>query len=300
MATEEAEKREACLKPDGPPHSKFSLQPSYSRFPLQNRTFLQNGSSAPNGAPKLQVCRRRAVLQKSENTQETVHEGVCCPECGSAKVWKDGLRYLSDGATVQRYLCRSCGYRFSEPKVKLNVPSQVFKRSKPMNNLAHDVIADLDPSLKESFDNFPFFGREDVGSHRCTIIGQRLNTFRDYTSTRRVRDGEDPSKNSASQAGRGLESVGAAEKRAAGATAKAETDIKGKIVEFLWWMKKQGYAESTILSRGKRLHLLVKLGANLYDPETVKDVVARQKWKESYKEAVICAYDLFAKWLGIK
>jgi hypothetical protein len=68
------------------------------------------------------------------------------------------------------------------------------------------------------------------------------------------------------------------------------------IVEFLWWMKKQGYSEQTIFTRGKRLQLLVKLGEDLSDPESVKKVIARQKWKEPYKEAVACAYDLYAKW----
>jgi integrase len=36
-----------------------------------------------------------------------------CPECGSRRVWKAGLRWTSSGQ-IQRYLCRECGYRFSE------------------------------------------------------------------------------------------------------------------------------------------------------------------------------------------
>ncbi|RLI79553.1 site-specific integrase [Archaeoglobales archaeon] len=44
-----------------------------------------------------------------------MRKAPACPECGSRKVWKDGLRYLSDGSTVQRYICRECGYRFSDP-----------------------------------------------------------------------------------------------------------------------------------------------------------------------------------------
>jgi len=42
-----------------------------------------------------------------------------CPQCGSKRVWKDGLRQLSDGAIVQRWLCRDCGYRFSDPQKPL-------------------------------------------------------------------------------------------------------------------------------------------------------------------------------------
>jgi len=36
-----------------------------------------------------------------------------CPQCGSKRLYKDGLRYLADGTPVQRYLCRNCGYRFT-------------------------------------------------------------------------------------------------------------------------------------------------------------------------------------------
>jgi len=91
------------------------------------------------------------------------------------------------------------------------------------------------------------------------------------------------------------------EKRAAGATAKpAYSELHVKLLEFLWWMKKQGYRETTINSKGKRLSRLINLGANLLDPESVKEVIATQNWKESSKETTTYAYDLFAKWLGIK
>jgi len=36
-----------------------------------------------------------------------------CPQCGSNRLFKDGLRYTHCG-TVQRYLCRDCAYRFSQ------------------------------------------------------------------------------------------------------------------------------------------------------------------------------------------
>jgi len=40
-----------------------------------------------------------------------------CPECGSSKTWRDGWRY-SGTASVQRFLCRTCGFRFSDPIYK--------------------------------------------------------------------------------------------------------------------------------------------------------------------------------------
>ena len=36
-----------------------------------------------------------------------------CPECGSRRNFKDGLR-KTQSKEIQRYLCRDCGYRFSE------------------------------------------------------------------------------------------------------------------------------------------------------------------------------------------
>ena len=35
-----------------------------------------------------------------------------CPECRSLRLFRSGLCYLADGRSVQRWLCRDCGYRF--------------------------------------------------------------------------------------------------------------------------------------------------------------------------------------------
>jgi len=35
-----------------------------------------------------------------------------CPSCGSAKIWRNGFRYHK-GDVIQRWVCRSCGFRFS-------------------------------------------------------------------------------------------------------------------------------------------------------------------------------------------
>ncbi len=36
-----------------------------------------------------------------------------CPSCGSERTWKDGVRHTENG-DAQRYICRECGYRFSQ------------------------------------------------------------------------------------------------------------------------------------------------------------------------------------------
>lgn len=50
-----------------------------------------------------------------------------CPSCSPkvTKVYRDGLRYRSDKSSVQRWLCRDCGFRFSErPTLKGSPPLQ--------------------------------------------------------------------------------------------------------------------------------------------------------------------------------
>ena len=169
-----------------------------------------------------------------------------CPQCGSKRVWKDGLRQLSDGAIVQRWVCRDCGYRFSDPS----------KTSK----------------------------RKDLHSFYCRVGVAGFGPA---------------SKNSAKavEALRELEEV---RKRAAGATKKlTKAEIKGKVIEFLWYLKKQGYAESTIESYVRIIKTLQKRGADLYDPESVKKVIAVQEWSKGRKWNVVKAYTLFLKMQGL-
>ena len=54
---------------------------------------------------------------KSPSTEDagTSHPNPSCPKCGSKKVWRDGLRFQMFGGQIQRWLCRGCGLRFSDP-----------------------------------------------------------------------------------------------------------------------------------------------------------------------------------------
>ena len=62
-----------------------------------------------------------------------------CPGCGSKKAWKDGLRYVQ-GNPIQRFLCRSCGYRFSE--TSLNV-----SKDPECNQTVHRMALNMPSSL---------------------------------------------------------------------------------------------------------------------------------------------------------
>jgi len=90
------------------------------------------------------------------------------------------------------------------------------------------------------------------------------------------------------------------EKWAAGDTTKlSQAEVKGKIVEYAWWMKKEGYRESTIILRTRIMKRLVKLGANILDPESVKEAIAKQNtWNENTKLNAVNTYTIFLKMSG--
>jgi len=82
-----------------------------------------------------------------------------------------------------------------------------------------------------------------------------------------------------------------------GATKNSE--IKGKLVDFSWMMKKQNYSPETIRTYSSSVKVLRKRGANLLDPESVKVVIAEQTWSPNRKSNVIKAYTLFLKSVGL-
>ena len=83
------------------------------------------------------------------------------------------------------------------------------------------------------------------------------------------------------------------EKWAAGATTKAE--IQGKLVDFMWTLKKEGLSPITIKNYAYFLRRLVKRGADLMNPESIKDVIAKQElWGNSTKFLAVAAYQKFA------
>jgi hypothetical protein len=77
-------------------------------------------------------------------------------------------------------------------------------------------------------------------------------------------------------------------------------DIRGRLVQHAWTMKQEGYAAETIRMNGSCLRALMARGANLADPTSVKDALAReQKWSQSRKRNAINAYTLFLKFNGM-
>ncbi len=161
---------------------------------------------------------------------------VECPECASQSVWKAGTRSSRMG-DIQRYLCRSCGYRFSDR-------------------------TDNNPNPKDS----PYYFNSQIGAQTDAKNLAKMET--------RL-------------------------KRAAGATNDIK-GIKGKVVEYSFYLLKQGYAKSTIKGRAKLLKRLMKLSADLHDPESVKEVIAKQTWSAGRKANAVDAYTSFLQMRNLR
>jgi len=88
----------------------------------------------------------------------------------------------------------------------------------------------------------------------------------------------------------------------------AKFDVKGKLVEYAFYMERQGYNIETIRGNNGALRALLTRGAILSNPETVKDVLAREQrkfengekgWSSNRRRNVINAYTLFLKINGV-
>ena len=198
---------------------------------------------------------------------------IQCPECGSQKIWKNGIRYEAYGE-FQRYLCRSCAHRFSF--------SGRSQRSERVQNLQRLILRTKAP-LPSTWNRLG--DASDTGQAALTSITKSRPKIRCEPS---IQDEAVDDMESRTQ------------EMAAGATATTHEDVKSKSVEFAWWMTKEGYSEATILGRSKLLKILAKRGASLYDPETIKTVIAQQKWSEGRKANAVDAYTTFLQMQGAK
>ena len=94
-----------------------------------------------------------------------------------------------------------------------------------------------------------------------------------------------------------LDAVKEIEKKTAGETAKSKTatNLKGELVNYAWWMNKNGYAKTTIRLNTTILRLLTERGAQLFNSDSIKEVIAKQEWSNSRKHSAIATYTLFLK-----
>ena len=79
----------------------------------------------------------------------------------------------------------------------------------------------------------------------------------------------------------------------AGATQPTKAEVKGKLVEYAWNMTKQGYKETTIKSYVYALKNLIQHHADLCDPDSVKEVLAKRDVSNTRKKVAVQAYTLY-------
>ncbi|MBT0158639.1 site-specific integrase [Candidatus Bathyarchaeota archaeon A05DMB-2] len=182
------------------------------------------------------------------DSAESAGANPLCPHCDSNKLWRDGHRYSIFGDEIQRWLCRECGLRFSDP----NDVQKAWSTLERVERIERQ-------SLKSG----------DTIVHSSQIC---------VTETKNL----------------------AAEQKTEVLRRNETSDAKAKILEYAWWPKKDGKSDTTIQGRTKLLRILTKRGANLYDPESMKAVIAKQPWSNGRKNNAVDAYTSFLKMVGGK
>jgi integrase len=137
-----------------------------------------------------------AGLEKDgkSDVQKSASANPLCPNCGSKKSDRDGLRYLANGSSIQRWLCKKCAYRFSEkPPQKnqewsINTQTNLISKrricatDKEATNLTHATetktvcVGDENQTIKGKLLQFALYMKLQ-GFSQATIDGwnQKLN-----------------------------------------------------------------------------------------------------------------------------
>ena len=192
-----------------------------------------------------------AERQNNRNPEPKAKSRLKCPQCSSQKLWKDGIRYNLN-FQAQRWLCRDCGYRFTDPNCN---------RSETLQRLSR-------------------------------IHTQSLKSDSAIISKRQVCD-------CLTEASKNLTEVTRQEEASREGT-KQPIDVKGKIVEFMWKMQKNGRRLSTVKNYSRVLNALLNSGVNLLDVEEVKAYLASAEIKLSSKKQYTDTLKVFYKTLGIQ
>ena len=121
--------------------------------------------------------------------QESIPLNPPCPQCGSTKLWRNAKRHTVYGDQIQRWQCRDCGLRFSDPN---DVKKSWSAQEKAVRN-----------EIKMT---------SDLHSTHQVCVTETKNLVAEHQSFEVLRR---------NQTG----------------------DIKGKIIEYAWWLKKDGKSD---------------------------------------------------------
>jgi integrase len=198
--------------------------------------------------------KEKPVVCKSDKLSAGSNSQIpACPKGCNGKVWRDAKRYTKLGDEIQRWYCRDCGRRFSDPQDVAKARS-TFERLQRIES----------KSLKSG---------NDIVTSRQICVTETKNLDAETQRNRFLRRNET-------------------------IQLQANANIPEKVVNYLLWLKKQGYAESTIFSRVKIIKYLAKT-SNLDDPEAIKELIAKKEsWCLGRKEIVVECYSNFLICVG--
>jgi len=169
-----------------------------------------------------------------------------CPQCGSKKLWRDGNYNIFD-QKIQRWLCRECGYRFSD------------KNALQKAKTAIEIVLTVDTK--------PLKSQPDIVETSQICVTETKNLEAEPQTNEVLRRNE-------------------------------TGGFKHKIEEYGNWLRNNGKSQATIRGRVKLLKRLTRRGANLYDPESMKQTIADQTWGNGQKNNAVDAYSSFLKMVG--
>jgi hypothetical protein len=172
---------------------------------------------------------------------------------------------------VQRWLCRNCGYRFSERGVESSVAGKLSKTLDSGTDHFQGRLIRNDFSVKETSNDFSLFLGKDVTSHEVSTVEKGLNSFSFYNRKHQVCVSNKGAKN--------LDTA-TETKTVAAEIGKAQQEIEVKIVQYDIALENKGRSEETRRTYVGALYTLMHKGANLFDPVTVEETIAKQPKEE--------------------
>lgn len=187
---------------------------------------------------------------------------------------------------VQRFLCRSCGYRFSEPQVKLNIAGKILEQSNSGKNLPEADILHGNVFVKQSLNDYSFEGGKNIRSHdpsTVTITEKGFNILRDYNRDYRVCATEPKEAKNLVKVEPQLETI-------------RTSPIAEQLVNYILYLKRIGRKDSTIETYNSYVNVLKK--SNLEDPEAIALFINEHWTENSTRSVAVSAYDAFLKSIG--
>jgi len=186
------------------------------------------------GLAKSRIFGKAGLTSRKSPLTEDAGASPQCPECGSHRVSKNGTSTSNFDVMIQRYVCKSCGRRFSDPS-DLERAKQVADSYLPL---------DLNEGINSQ-----------IGIQENAKYAQGAKNLTLQTSEQKgVSQGEKQQP----QPEKGIEIV---------------------VKDFQHQLKLEGRVDVTVRNYGYSLLRLAKLGVNLYDPDSFREVMASDALK---------------------